>query len=239
MADTIQETGRKATRETSPAPSHVRRRKPRGILVPLWLGYVFLYIPIVIVVIMSFNASKNLFIWKGFSLDWYGVLFRDPKMMGGLANSIIVAAGATAIATVLGTLLAYGIARYTRGALIRAFAIAPAVLPDLLLGIGLLSLFSFLGFTLGLYSAILAHAVFATAFVTAIVLARLATIDPSLEEASRDLGASETPHLSARDPAAARPGDHRGGAPGVHPLDRRVRDRLLHQRLPPSPHCPS
>lgn len=166
-----------------------RPRRFRGILVPLWLGYVFLYIPIVIVVVMSFNDSKNLFVWRGFSFRWYAELASNTAMMQGLVTTLIVAAGATAIATVLGTLLAYGIARYTRNALVRAFAIAPAVLPDLLLGIGLLTLFSALSVTLGLHSVILAHAVFATAFVTAIVLARLATVDRSLEEASRDLGA--------------------------------------------------
>ncbi|WP_200953325.1 ABC transporter permease [Agromyces sp. Root81] len=178
-----------AMRELEPAARPRAIRKPRGILVPLWLGYVFLYLPILIVVIMSFNASENLFVWKGFSLRWYPELFADEKIMQGLGNTLIVATGATAIATVLGTLLAYGIQHYTRGGLIRAFAIAPAILPDLLLGIGLLTLFSLATVTLGLHSVILAHGVFATAFVTAIVLARMANLDPSLEEASRDLGA--------------------------------------------------
>ncbi|GAA1057773.1 putrescine/spermidine ABC transporter permease [Agromyces luteolus] len=179
-----------AMTDAAPAPvtSRPRRGRPRGILVPLWLGYVFLYLPILVVVVMSFNESRNLFVWTGFSLRWYPELFADGAMMQGLANTLIVATGATLIATVLGTLLAYGIHHYTRGGLIRAFAIAPAILPDLLLGIGLLTFFSLLSFTLGLHSVILAHGVFATAFVTAIVLARMANLDPSLEEASRDLG---------------------------------------------------
>ncbi|WP_353815218.1 ABC transporter permease [Agromyces sp. SYSU T00266] len=172
----------------TPAVPAARGRKRRGILVPLWLGYVFLYLPILVVVVMSFNESRNLFVWTGFSLRWYPELFADGAMMQGLSNTLIVATGATLIATVLGTLLAYGIHHYTRGGLIRAFAIAPAILPDLLLGIGLLTFFSLLSFTLGLHSVILAHGVFATAFVTAIVLARMANLDPSLEEASRDLG---------------------------------------------------
>jgi spermidine/putrescine transport system permease protein len=178
-----------AMRELEPTARPRAVRKPRGILVPLWLGYVFLYLPILVVVIMSFNDSENLFVWRGFSLRWYPELFADEQIMQALANTLIVATGATAIATVLGTLLAYGIQHYTRGGLIRAFAIAPAILPDLLLGIGLLTFFSLLSITLGLHSVILAHAVFATAFVTAIVLARMANLDPSLEEASRDLGA--------------------------------------------------
>lgn len=178
-----------AMRELDPAARPRAVRKPRGILVPLWLGYVFLYLPILIVVAMSFNDSENLFVWRGFSLRWYPELFGNAQIMQGLVNTLIVATGATAIATVLGTLLAYGIQHYTRGGLVRAFAIAPAILPDLLLGIGLLTFFSLLSVSLGLHSVILAHAVFATAFVTAIVLARMANLDPSLEEASRDLGA--------------------------------------------------
>ena len=191
MAETTATTNPPTTamRELQPAARPRAVRKPRGILVPLWLGYAFLYLPILIVVIMSFNDSENLFVWRGFSLRWYPELFADEQIMQGLANTLIVATGATAIATVLGTLLAYGIQHYTRGGLIRAFAIAPAILPDLLLGIGLLTFFSLLSITLGLHSVILAHAVFATAFVTAIVLARMANLDPSLEEASRDLGA--------------------------------------------------
>ncbi|MFC5789906.1 ABC transporter permease [Agromyces tardus] len=191
MADTTETTAPTTTamRELDPDARPRAVRRPRGILVPLWLGYVFLYLPILVVVIMSFNDSENLFVWRGFSLRWYPELFADEKIMQGLVNTLIVATGATAIATVLGTLLAYGIHHFTRGGLIRAFAIAPAILPDLLLGIGLLTFFSLLSFSLGLQSVILAHAVFATAFVTAIVLARMANLDPSLEEASRDLGA--------------------------------------------------
>lgn len=189
MAETTVNPTTSAMRELDPTARPRPVRKPRGILVPLWLGYVFLYVPILLVVVMSFNDSENLFVWRGFSLRWYPELFSDGRLMQGLVNTLIVATGATAIATVLGTLLAYGIHHYTRGGLIRAFAIAPAILPDLLLGIGLLTLFSLLSFSLGLHSVILAHAVFATAFVTAIVLARMVGLDPSLEEASRDLGA--------------------------------------------------
>lgn len=164
-------------------------RKSRLIAVPFWLTYVFLYVPIVIVVIMSFNASSNLFVWRGFSLQWYPAVFQNPAILEGLRNTLIVASGVTVLATVLGTLMAVGIHRFTRGGLIRAFAIAPALLPDLLLAIGLLSLFSLLTITLGLHTVIIAHTVFAMAFVTAIVLARMASLDPALEEASRDLGA--------------------------------------------------
>jgi spermidine/putrescine transport system permease protein len=163
--------------------------KSRFIRIPFWLTFAFLYLPILVVVILSFNDSSNLFVWRGFTLDWYVELFQDEAIGQGLVNTLIVATGSTLIATVFGTLLAVGIQRYTRGGLIRAFALTPALLPDLLLGIGILSLFSLLGFSLGLHSVLLSHAAFSIAFVTAIVLARLAHLDPSLEEASRDLGA--------------------------------------------------
>lgn len=170
--------------------SRTGRRTGLGWLhLPLWAGYVFLYLPILVVVVMSFNASRNLFVWRGFSLEWYASLFKNRAMMEGLGNTLFVASSVTLISCLLGTLLAVGIHRYTRGGLIRAFAIAPALLPDLLLGIGLLSFYSLVSFTLGLHSVIIAHSVFATAFVTAIVLARMSGLDPSLEEASRDLGA--------------------------------------------------
>lgn len=164
-------------------------RNSRLIKLPFWLTYLFLYLPILVVVIMSFNASANLFVWRGFSLEWYPAVFADEAIMTGLRNTLIVATLVTLFATALGTLLAVGIHRYTRGGLVRAFAIAPALLPDLLLAIGLLSLFSLLGMTLGLHSVVIAHVTFAMAFVTAIVLARLANMDPNLEEASQDLGA--------------------------------------------------
>ena len=164
-------------------------RNSRLIKLPFWLTYLFLYLPILVVVIMSFNASANLFVWRGFSLEWYPAVFADEAIMTGLRNTLIVATLVTLLATALGTLLAVGIHRHTRGGLVRAFAIAPALLPDLLLAIGLLSLFSLLGVTLGLHSVVIAHVTFAMAFVTAIVLARLANMDPNLEEASQDLGA--------------------------------------------------
>ncbi len=160
--------------------------------VPLALTYGFLYIPIVVVVIMSFNASKMPFTWAGFSLRWYSSLLQDAAIRQGFINTIIVAVGATILATVLGTLLAIGLARYTRSALLEAYALTPAIVPDLALAIGLLVMFSAVGMTLGLHSVLLAHVVFGMAFVAAVVTARIGQVDPSLEEASRDLGAGAT-----------------------------------------------
>jgi spermidine/putrescine transport system permease protein len=158
--------------------------------VPLIATLVFLYIPIVVLVIMSFNASSMPFVWGGFSLEWYGALFQNAEILEGVTNTLLVALGATFFATILGTLLAIGIARHFRSSLLEAFSLAPAILPDIVLGIGLLVFYVLVGIGLGLHSVLLAHVVFGMAFVAAVVTARLSQTDPSLEEASRDLGAS-------------------------------------------------
>ncbi|SEM16548.1 spermidine/putrescine transport system permease protein [Nonomuraea pusilla] len=156
---------------------------------PFWATYVFLYLPIVVLVLMSFNSGKSVYTYEGFSLKWYGELAGDERIREGLVNTLIVAAGSTVIATVLGTLLAVGLARHTRSKLLDALALMPAVLPDLVLAIGLLVFYGMIQMTLGLHSVILAHGLFSMAFVAAVVRTRLTNADTSLEEASRDLGA--------------------------------------------------
>lgn len=164
-------------------------RRPRWLLLPLIITAVFLYVPIVTLVVMSFNAGRNPFVWSGFSFHWYGTLAGDTLVRQGLLDTLVVAVCSTVLATILGTLLAVGLARFTRSAVLEAYALAPAIVPDLALAIGLLVLFTALHMTLGLHSVILAHTVFCMAFVAAIVTARIGQTDPSLEEASRDLGA--------------------------------------------------
>ncbi|MDA2986148.1 MAG: ABC transporter permease, partial [Actinomycetota bacterium] len=157
---------------------------------PLAVTYAFLYIPIVVLVIMSFNASKTPFVWTGFSTKWYRELLNNELIREGFINTMIVAVSATILATALGTMLAIGIARYFRSAIVEAYSLAPAIIPDLALAIGLLALFSLIGVSLSLVSVLLSHVVFGMAFVAAVVIARLGQTDSSLEEASRDLGAS-------------------------------------------------
>jgi spermidine/putrescine transport system permease protein len=164
-------------------------RRSRLLHVPFWATYVFLYAPIVVLVVMSFNSGESAYTYEGFSLKWYADLAADQRIMDGLINTLIVATGSTVIATVLGTLLAVGLARHTRSKTLDAVALMPAVLPDLVLAIGLLLFYGMIQLTLGLYSVILAHGVFAMAFVAAVVRTRLSGADASLEEASRDLGA--------------------------------------------------
>ena len=164
-------------------------RKLRWLSVPLIVTYAFLYLPIAVLVVMSFNSSKTPYTWKGFSLRWYGELSSDELIRQGFINTLIVAVCATVIATILGTMVAIGINRYFHSAIVEAYALVPAIIPDLALAIGLLAFFALVGVTLGLHTVLLAHVVFGMAFVAAVVLARLGHSDPSLEEASRDLGA--------------------------------------------------
>ncbi|MFI6453064.1 ABC transporter permease [Streptosporangium amethystogenes] len=165
-------------------------RRPRLLYVPFWVTYVFLYAPIVVLVVMSFNAGESPYVYEGFSLEWYGTLAKNAAIREGLVNTLIVAVGSTVLATVLGTLLAVGLARHTRSRALDALGVLPAVLPDLVLGIGLLVFYATIKSTLGLHSVLLAHTVFGMAFVTAVVRTRLTHADTSLEEASRDLGAT-------------------------------------------------
>jgi len=165
-------------------------RRSRWLLIPFWATFVFLYVPILVLVVMSFNASSNPFNWDGFSFQWYGELAANDDILEGFRNTLVVAVGSTVLATALGTLLAVGLDKYSRSKALDAFTLAPAIIPDVVLAIGLLAFFTLVQFTLGLHTVLLAHVVFNTAFVTAIVKARLNNVDHSLEEASRDLGAT-------------------------------------------------
>lgn len=154
-------------------------RKPRLLYVPFWATYVFLYTPIVVLVVMSFNAGKSPYNFEGLSLKWYGKLAGNATVREGLVNTLIVAVGSTVLATVLGTLLAVGLARHSRSRLLDGLGVLPAILPDLVLAIGLLVFYSSVKMTLGLHSVLLAHTVFGMAFVTAVVRTRLTHTDTS------------------------------------------------------------
>lgn len=154
----------------------------------LLVAYAFLYVPILVLVGLSFNASGLPTAWGGFSTKWYGELWRNDNVRTGFRNTLVVAVGATVLACIIGTLLAVGLQRHVRSSLVQSVFVAPAVLPDIVLAVGLLSLYTFVDFSLGLRSVLLSHTLFCTAFVTAVVRTRLQHVDPSLEEAARDLG---------------------------------------------------
>ena len=155
----------------------------------LGLTYAFLYLPILVLMILSFNKAGLPTAWGGFSLEWYGKLFANPKIQQAAFNSLVVALISTLIATAIGTALALGVERARPSAAREALLFAPMIIPDIVLAIALLSFFTLLKFSLGLHSIIMAHVVFNIAFVTAVVRARLKSFDWSLTEVSRDLGA--------------------------------------------------
>lgn len=157
----------------------------------LGLVFVFLYGPIVVLMVLSFNKAGLPTAWTGFSTQWYGALWADETIRSAALNTLIVAVFSTLIATALGTLLAIAVER-GEGVhpALDALLFAPMIIPDIVLAIALLSFFTLVQFTLGLHSIILAHVVFNIAFVCAVVRTRLRGFDTSVLEASEDLGAS-------------------------------------------------
>jgi spermidine/putrescine transport system permease protein len=154
------------------------------------LVYLFLYAPIAVLAAFSFNAGRRTAVWEGFTLAWYGKLLGNGLLLQATRNSLLVALAATVVATLLGTAAALGLARGVRdrGAT-RGLLTLPMVLPEVVLGAALLLLFSAVRLRLSLGTVALAHVVFGISYVTLVVRARLAGLDPALEEAARDLGA--------------------------------------------------
>ncbi len=162
-----------------------------------WLGahlglvYLFLYGPIAVLVVLSFNRAGLPTAWTGFSTEWYGKLLTNEAILASAANTLIVALASTAISTAIGTLLAVGLERLRPSAALDGLVFVPMIIPDIVLAIALLSFYTLLDVTLGLHSIILSHTVFNIAFVCAVVRARLKNFDSSIVEASIDLGAGE------------------------------------------------
>lgn len=155
------------------------------------LVLLFFYLPIFILVLNSFNATRFGSHWGGFTLDWYVRLFNDRPVWLALRNTLIIAATSTLTAMVLGTLAAFALHRY-HGRLQRfhyTLIYTPLVVPDILMGMSLLLFFVATGFSLGLFTIYLAHVTFCISYVAMVVLARLQDFDFSVIEASQDLGA--------------------------------------------------
>ena len=152
-------------------------------------AYVFLYAPLVIVVIYSFNDSSMNAQWVGFTVKWYEKLFNNEQMLIAARNSLIIGVTASAVSTVLGTMAGYAMYRF-RLRLLPAMVVAPIAIPEILVGVSLLLFFVMLNLTLGMLSILLAHIAFCIGFVAIVVRARLAGLDESLVEAARDLGAT-------------------------------------------------
>jgi spermidine/putrescine transport system permease protein len=164
-----------------------RRSKPLWLIATL--GYLFLYAPLAIVVVYSFNDSRLNAQWVGFTLDWYRKLFHNEEMLGAAWNSLLIGLTASGVSTVLGTMAGYAMYRF-KLRLLPVLVVAPIAIPEILTGVSLLIFFVAIDLTLGLTSIILAHIAFCVGFVAIVVRARLAGMDESLVEAARDLGAT-------------------------------------------------
>jgi putrescine transport system permease protein len=172
----------------------------RGWGLPIFcaLGFAFLYAPIVSLIVFSFNESRLVTVWGGFSTKWYGALLRDAQILGAAWISLKVAVISASFAVVLGTLAAYVLMRFRRfraRALLTGMAAAPLVMPEVITGLSLLLLFvsmeQLIGWPQGrgMTTIVIAHTTFALAFVAVVVQSRLSGLDLSLEEAAMDLGA--------------------------------------------------
>lgn len=195
-------------------PQSWTRRGRHALKAHLWLFFLFLYLPIGILFIYSFNVNDvSMMTWSGFTFEWYlrvfdnlglisrdtpqiaagnAQLYSDPNLAISVINTVIVGFSAATIATVIGTLTAIGLdrARFTGKDAYRGLVILPIIIPDIVLGIAMLVFLASLGIPLGRLSVIAAHTLFLASYVTVVVGARLAGMDRKLEEASADLGAS-------------------------------------------------
>jgi len=156
------------------------------------LIFVFMYLPILVLGFYSFNQSPYSATWQGFTLDWYGKLFNDDRILSAFQNSMIVAGFAVAISAVLGTLMAVGLARYEFPGkkLYRGVAYLPLIIPDIAIAVATLVCLAAFAIPLSLWTIVAAHIVFCLAYVGLVVASRLTNLDPHLEEAALDLGAT-------------------------------------------------
>jgi spermidine/putrescine transport system permease protein len=154
--------------------------------------YAFLYAPILVLIIFSFEQSKIAVHWTGFSLKWYQQLFVDETLGMALLNSLIVASVSVFFSAIMGTLAAVGLTRlhFKGKSLYRAMITLPIIIPEIAMAVSALTLFLFMGIRLSLATVIVSHIVFCVAYVVLTVMGRMEGIDRSLEEAAQDLGAS-------------------------------------------------
>lgn len=156
-------------------------------------GLAFLYLPILLLVVYSFNASRLVTVWGGFSTRWYAALFQNEQLLDAVWVTLRVAFASATIATVLGTLAALGMVRAGRfrgRTLFSSMTYAPLVMPEVILGLSLLLLFVAVGLPRGFWTVMIAHTTLTLCYATVVVQARLVTFDEALEDAARDLGAA-------------------------------------------------
>lgn len=157
----------------------------------LTLGFAFLYLPMIILIIYSFNGGRLVTVWSGFSTRWYVELFQNEDFLDAAWVTLKVAVFSSTVATILGTMAAYVLVRGGRffgRTLFSGMIYAPLVMPEVITGLSLLLLFIGIGLDRGVFTIVLAHATFSMCFVSVVVSARLVSFDRSLEEAALDLG---------------------------------------------------
>ncbi len=180
---------------STPVRHKIRKSFNERVLTWLAVGiFIFLYLPIVILIIYSFNDSGRgaATVWSGFTFDWYLDVFQDQAIIGSLRVSLWVAFWSTIISTILGTLSAIAMERFRFWGKVTYDAILylPIIIPDIVMALSTLLFFVVLGISLSRYTILVAHIAFNIAFVAIVVRARLADMDDSLEEAAADLGAN-------------------------------------------------
>ena len=156
------------------------------------LAFFYMYLPIAVLTIFSFNQSPSPSRWTGFTWQWYAKFLQNPTLLTALQNSLSVAFAAVSVSAVLGTLTAVGLARYyfPGKSLYRGVTYLPLIIPDIAIAVATLVFFAAINLPLSLGTIVIAHIVFCLAYVAVIVSSRLANIDPKLEEAALDLGAT-------------------------------------------------
>lgn len=165
----------------------------RGLAVYAIAIYAFLHLPLLILAVLSVNASRFT-AWQGVSLHWYRAMFADRDLLESAGNSLAIAVASTTLSTVIGTLAAYALWKRASNWLAGGLYLS-LVTPEIVTGVSLLALFQwafrYVNFRLGMHTVILAHVSFSIAYVVVVVLARLRGFDPALEEAAQDLGSTE------------------------------------------------
>lgn len=178
---------------TVPVRNKIRKSFNERVLTWLAIGiFLFLYLPIVILIAYSFNENRFVSVWTGFSTHWYGEVFRDPAVRNAFGVSMWLALWSTLISTIIGTLTAIAMERFKFWGKVTYDAILylPIIIPDIVMALSTLLFFVLLGVSLSRYTILIAHIAFNIAFVAIVVRARLADMDETLEEAASDLGAN-------------------------------------------------
>lgn len=176
----------------------MQRAPERSLKLPGWqvifsgVMYLFMYLPILVLMVFSFNSSPSSAQWEGFSWRWYGRLWEDDRIFLALQNSLFVALGAVTIAAVLGTLMAVGLSKYKfpgKG-LYQGVAYLPLIVPDIAIAVATLLFLAYVAVPLSIWTVIAAHVVFCISYIAIVVSTRLANLNRHLEEAALDLGAT-------------------------------------------------